>query len=304
MASIVFMFAGQGAQYSGMGRELYESSPAARRIFERAEEIRPGTIDMCFNGPAEELNRTINTQPCLFTMDYACAQAAVEAGIQPDFCAGFSLGEVAAAGFVGIMDFDEAFRFVIRRGEEMQKCAEKLQGAMGAVLRLSAQQVEDICREFPDQAYPVNYNCPGQTVVACREDCFDAIAARVLEEKGRMMRLKVSGAFHTPWMGDASAALKEYLDGRKLKAPRLPIYANFNAQPYGEDAAELLAKQVCNPVRWQQAIENLRDADFFIELGAGKTLSGLVKKTLPDAQVFNLEKPEDIQKIKEAVYAG
>ena len=304
MASIVFMFAGQGAQYSGMGRELYESSPAARRIFERAEEIRPGTIDMCFNGPAEELNRTINTQPCLFTMDYACAQAAVEAGIQPDFCAGFSLGEVAAAGFVGIMDFDEAFRFVIRRGEEMQKCAEKLQGAMGAVLRLSAQQVEDICREFPDQAYPVNYNCPGQTVVACREDCFDAIAARVLEEKGRMMRLKVSGAFHTPWMGDASAALKEYLDGRKLKAPRLPIYANFNAQPYGEDAAELLAKQVCNPVRWQQTIENLRDADFFIELGAGKTLSGLVKKTLPDAQVFNLEKPEDIQKIKEAVYAG
>ena len=175
---------------------------------------------------------------------------------------------------------------------------------MGAVLRLSAQQVEDICREFPDQAYPVNYNCPGQTVVACREDCFDAIAARVPEEKGRMMRLKVNGAFHTPWMSNASVALKEYLYGRKLKATRLPIYANFNAQPYCEDAAELLAKQVCNPVRWQQTIENLRDADFFIELGAGKTLSGLVKKTLPDAQVFNLEKPEDIQKIKEAVYAG
>lgn len=304
MASIVFMFAGQGAQYPGMGKELYESSPAARRIFDRAEEIRPGTIDMCFNGPAEELNRTINTQPCLFTMDYACAQAAVEAGIQPDFCAGFSLGEVAAAGFAGIMDFDEAFRFVIRRGEEMQKCAEKLQGAMGAVLCLGAEQVEGICREFPDQAYPVNYNCPGQTVVACRADCFDAIAARVVQEKGRMMRLKVSGAFHTPWMGEAAAALKEYLDGRRLNAPKLPLYANFNAKPYGENAAELLAKQVCNPVRWQQTIENLSGAGVFIELGAGKTLSGLVKKTLPEAQVFKLETPEDIQKIKEAVYAG
>ena len=216
-------------------------------------------------------------------------------------CAGFSLGEVAAAGFAGAMDFDQSFRFVIRRAEEMQACAEKVQGAMGAVLRLTSAQVEDICREFEGGAYPVNYNCPGQTVVACREEIFDALAARVAAEKGRMMRLKVGGAFHTPWMESASRALAEYLAGQCLKKPDLPLYANLDARLYGENAAELLSRQVCNPVRWQQTIENMADADLFVELGAGKTLSGLIKKTLPQARVCNVEKPEDIEKLKEAL---
>lgn len=301
MAQVAFVFAGQGAQYPGMGRELYENSPAARAVFDRAEEIRPGTLDMCFSGTSEELTKTINTQPCLFAMDWACAAAAVEAGAQPSMCAGFSLGEVAAAGFAGAMDFDQAFRFVIRRAEEMQACAEKVQGAMGAVLRLTSAQVEDICREFEGGAYPVNYNCPGQTVVACRAEIFDALAARVAAEKGRMMRLKVGGAFHTPWMESASRALAEYLAGQRLKKPDLPLYANLDARPYGENAAELLSRQVCNPVRWQQTIENMADADLFVELGAGKTLSGLIKKTLPQARVCNVEKPEDIEKLKEAL---
>ena len=301
MAQVAFVFAGQGAQYPGMGRGLYESSAAARAVFDRAEEIRPGTLDMCFSGTSEELTKTINTQPCLFAMDWACAAAAVEAGAQPSMCAGFSLGEVAAAGFAGAMDFDQSFRFVIRRAEEMQACAEKVQGAMGAVLRLTSAQVEDICREFEGGAYPVNYNCPGQTVVACREEIFDALAARVAAEKGRMMRLKVGGAFHTPWMESASRALAEYLAGQCLKKPDLPLYANLDARLYGENAAELLSRQVCNPVRWQQTIENMADADLFVELGAGKTLSGLIKKTLPQARVCNVEKPEDIEKLKEAL---
>lgn len=301
MAQVAFVFAGQGAQYPGMGRELYESSSAARAVFDRAEEIRPGTLDMCFSGTSEELTKTINTQPCLFAMDWACAAAAVEAGAQPSMCAGFSLGEVAAAGFAGAMDFDQSFRFVIRRAKEMQACAEKVQGAMGAVLRLTSAQVEDICREFEGGAYPVNYNCPGQTVVACRAEIFDALAARVAAEKGRMMRLKVGGAFHTPWMESASRALAEYLAGQCLKKPDLPLYANLDARPYGENAAELLSRQVCNPVRWQQTIENMAGADLFVELGAGKTLSGLIKKTLPQARVCNVEKPEDIEKLKEAL---
>lgn len=301
MAQVAFVFAGQGAQYPGMGRELYESSSAARAVFDRAEEIRPGTLDMCFSGTSEELTKTINTQPCLFAMDWACAAAAVEAGAQPSMCAGFSLGEVAAAGFAGAMDFDQAFRFVIRRAGEMQACAEKVQGTMGAVLRLTSAQVEDICREFEGGAYPVNYNCPGQTVVACRAEIFDALAARVAAEKGRMMRLKVGGAFHTPWMESASRALAEYLAGQRLKKPDLPLYANLDARPYGENAAELLSRQVCNPVRWQQTIENMAGADLFVELGAGKTLSGLIKKTLPQARVCNVEKPEDIEKLKEAL---
>lgn len=303
MGSIAFVFAGQGAQYPGMGKELYGFSPAARAVFDRTEKIRPGTLEMCFEGSAEELSQTINTQPCLFAMDMACAQAAVEAGAAPACCAGFSLGEVAAACFSGVMDFDQAFRFVMRRAEEMQACSERFRGAMGAVLRLTVDQVEAICREFPDSAYPVNYNCPGQTVVACTEEVYDALAARVSAEKGRIMRLNVSSAFHTPWMSAASAALAEYLTAQTLKSARIPLFSNYSAVPYDRNAAHLMSLQVSSPVLWQRTIENMAaaGADKFIELGAGKTLSGLIRKTVSDAQIMNVETPDDIIKLREAL---
>ena len=305
MASIAFVFEGQGAQYPGMGRELYEASDAARRIFDRVEALRPGTLELCFNGSEEALARTIHTQPCLFAVDLACAHAAVEAGALPDRCAGFSLGELAAAAFAGILDLDAAIRLVIRRAEAMQACAEGVQGAMGAVLRLTAPQVEEICAAFPGDAYPVNYNCPGQTVVACREEVFDALAKRVSAEGGRMMRLKVGGAFHTPWMAEAGAALAEALQDMELHTPALPVYANLSAQPYTlETAAELLSRQVCKPVRWQQTIENMAGTELFIELGAGKTLSGLIRKLRPDARLLNVEKPGDLEKLREALHDG
>ena len=290
MGKIAFVFAGQGAQYAGMGRELYEASPAARAAFDRAESLRPGTLEMCFSGPAEALSVTANTQPCLFAMDCACAAAAR-----------FSLGEVAAMAFAGVMDFDEAFRFVIKRAEEMQSCAEKHPGAMGAVLRLTPAQVEDICRAFPDKAFPVNYNCPGQTVVACAVEVYDELAAKVTEARGRMLRLNVSGAFHTPWMEKAAEALRAYLANKPTRVPELPLYANATAQPYGDDAAHLLSTQVCHPVRWQESVERMAEAgvDTFIEVGAGKTLSGLIRKTIPGAAIFNVEKPEDLEKLTE-----
>ena len=301
MGKVAFVFAGQGAQFPGMGRELYESSPAARAVFDRAEAMRPGTREMCFSGPAEALAQTVNTQPCLFAMDYACAEAAREAGVSPDCLAGFSLGEVAAMAFAGVMDFEAAFRFVVKRAEEMQACAQKHPGAMGAVLRLAPKQVEDICLEFPASAFPVNYNCPGQTVVACAVDVYDALAARVSEARGRMVRLNVSGAFHTPWMSEATKALQEYLADKTLQAPCLPLYANATARPYADDAAELLSRQVSMPVRWQESVERMAETgvDTFVEVGAGKTLSGLIRKTVSGARVLNVEKPEDLEKLTE-----
>ena len=301
MGALAFVFAGQGAQYPGMGKALYETSAAARAVFDRVEALRPGTLAQCFSGTAEELSQTCNTQPCLFAVDYACAEAAMEAGLHPDCCAGFSLGEVVAVGFAGILSFDRAFEFVLHRAERMQACAEKVHGAMGAVLRLSAQEVEEICTEFPGQAFPVNYNCPGQTVVACNAEVYDALAERVTARKGRIIRLNVSGAFHTPWMGEASLALDAFLRGETLATPRMPVYANVNAQPYGSDAAMLLSRQASNPVRWQESIENMAKSgvDTFVELGAGKTLSGLIRKILPNAKIYNVEKPEDLEKLKE-----
>ena len=143
MRKIAFLFAGQGAQYPGMGRELYESSPAARKVFDMAERLRPGTLEQCFFGTAEELSRTINTQPCLFAMDLACAEALKEAGIQADSCAGFSLGEVAACAFCGLLSYEDAFRLVCRRAELMDAAAGKHPGGMSAILKLDAETVQD-----------------------------------------------------------------------------------------------------------------------------------------------------------------
>ena len=296
-----FVFAGQGAQYPGMGRDLYEKNSAARAVFDAAEAARPGTLEMCFSGDAQALSQTINTQPCLFAMDLACAHAVRQAVGDADCCAGFSLGEVAAAAYAGVMELDQALRFVHLRAESMQLCAQQHPGAMGAVLRLTAPQVEQICAAFPDSAFPVNYNAPGQTVVACAQEIYGQVEERVREAGGRMVRLQVGGAFHTPWMARAKAALEECLAKEPVRQARIPLYANLTAQPYGQDASQLLSRQVASPVRWQQSVENMFAAgvDTFIEVGAGKTLTGLIRKIVPEARVFNVQTADDLAALKE-----
>ena len=302
MSKIAFVFSGQGAQAPGMGKELYDCSPAAKAVFDLADSIRPGTSQQCFEGTQEELNVTINTQPCLFACDLAAAKAAQERGIQPDCAAGFSLGEAAAVAFSGMLTEAEAFSMVCKRAELMNEAAQKNPGAMAAVMKLSPQQVETLCGPI-ENAWPVNYNSPKQTVVAASADTIDQVVEAASAQRGRAVKLAVSGAFHSPLMHSAADGLREYLASISLREEKLPVYANLTAEPYGEDKKETMAAQCENPVRWQKTIENMiaNGVDTFSEVGVGKTLAGLIKKINPEVTVYQIENKEGLDAAAEAL---
>lgn len=298
MGKIAFVFSGQGAQYTGMGKELYDCSPAAKAVFDMADSVREGTSAQCFEADKDVLSRTVNTQPCVFTADLAAAAAVAEKGIKPDYVAGFSLGEIAALGFSGILSYEDAFKLVCKRGELMDKAAQENKGAMVAVMKLTPEKVEEIASGF-DNTYPVNYNSPAQTVVATTEKNADALMEAVKAEKGRAVKLAVSGAFHSPFMSSAAQGLGKYLQDKTLNDPVMPIYSNVTAQPYSGDYKELIRNQVENPVQWQKTVENLIDlgVDTFIEVGVGKTLAGLIKKINKDVTVYNVENKETLDAV-------
>lgn len=306
MGKIAFVFAGQGAQYSGMGQSLCEMSPAARAVFDVADKLRPGTSQQCFTAPVEELSITENTQPCLYCVDLAAAKALEEAGVRADVAAGFSLGEIAALSFAGVFTPEQGFDFVCKRGRAMQAAGEANPGAMAAVLKLSNEQVEALCAGF-EKVWPVNYNCPGQLVCAGEKSQIEAFCQKVEESGGRAKMLAVSGGFHSPFMESAGEELRTVLAGMELREPRVPVYANLNARPYTQAGAkELLVQQVKNPVRWQETIEALaaQGVDTFLECGPGKTLCGLIRKTVKGAKVFQVEDGETLSAAVEAVKAA
>ena len=304
MGKIAFVFAGQGAQYSGMGQSLCEASPAAKAVFDAADKLRPGTSEQCFTGTAEELSITKNTQPCLYCVDLAAAKALEEAGVTPDYVAGFSLGEIAALSFAGVFTPEQGFDFVCKRGRAMQAAGEANPGAMAAVLKLSNEQVEALCAGF-EKVWPVNYNCPGQLVCAGEKSQIEAFCQKVEEAGGRAKMLAVSGGFHSPFMESASQTLREVLEPMELSEARVPVYANYTAQPYDGSAKELLTQQVKNPVRWQETVERLVElgVDTFIECGPGKTLCGLIRKTAKGVKTLNVQDGETLQAALEAVKA-
>lgn len=295
MGKIAFVFSGQGAQYPGMGQSLCEASPAAKFVFELADSLRPGTSSQCFSGTLEELSVTKNTQPCLYCVDLTAAKALEEKGVRADYAAGFSLGEVAAAAFAGIFTDKSGFEFVCRRAEAMQKAAEENPGSMAAVLKLTNDKVEELCGKFT-KVWPVNYNCPGQLVVAGESGQLKEFQELVKAEGGRAAPLAVSGGFHSPFMESAASELEDVLANIELGKPRLPVYANFTAKPYSDNAKELLVSQVKSPVRWQETVEALaaQGVDTFLECGPGKTLCGLIKKTVKTARVFQVQDAETL----------
>lgn len=303
MGSVAFLFAGQGAQHPAMGVDLIEASPAAAEVFAIADEVRPGTSEQCRSASKEELSQTENTQPCVFVHDLAAATALRERGVVPAACAGFSLGEVAALTFAGAFDTREGFELVCERAALMATAAERHPGGMRAVIKLDAAQVEGLAKQAGEDCWPVNYNSPQQTVVAGAPDALQTLDVLVKEAGGRAMKVAVSGAFHSPYMAEATCGLAAYIEAGHAPSPLLiPVLANMTAAPYPADpraASDVLANQVSHAVRWVDTLHTLQDQgiDTFIEVGPGKTLSGLVKRTLSDVRVYSCETAEQVAAI-------
>ena len=267
MGKIAFVFSGQGAQYSGMGKSLYEASPAAKAVFDTAEQLRPGTIAQCFESPVEELSITKNTQPCLFCVDLAAAAALREAGVTADAVAGFSLGEVAAVTFAGVFTAAEGFSLVVKRGEAMQAAAEAVDSAMAAVLKLENEKVEELCR-MHQGVFPVNYNCPGQLVVAGLKSSLGAFIEDVAANGGKAVPLKVGKRLGHPVRSIKNPYTKEYfrLEYSGISDEELEAYgrgALYRAAVEGDEKTGcFLAGQIAGMVNREQPAKEIIEEMF------------------------------------------
>lgn len=299
MGKVAFVFSGQGAQRAGMGKDLYDNKPSSAAVFRSLDRIRPGTSAQCFSASDEELGQTSNTQPCMFAVELAAAAALTDAGVRCDMTAGFSLGEIAALTYAGAVSPEDGFKLVCRRAQLMQHDAEQADSGMAAVISLDSAEVERLCSLY-EHVHPVNYNCPGQVSVAGLKTELEAFTKDVKAAGGRIIPLRVRGAFHSPFMAQASKAFGEILKEVELKTPAITLYSNYTGIPYSGDFADLLSKQICNPVRWQSIVEHMisAGADTFVEIGPGSTLCGLIKKINPAVRTFHVE---DCASLNEAV---
>ncbi len=290
MNKIAFVFAGQGAQYPGMGRSLCENFSTVKRLYDNADAIRPGTSEQSFTGTDALLKQTINTQPCVFLADLAAALALNERGIFADLCAGFSLGELAALAYSGAFTHTDAFEAVTFRAVCMDRASREMDGepAMAAVMKLTAEEVEALCADL-DGVYPVNYNSPGQIAISGTKTGIEAFCEKAASV--RVIPIPVSGAFHSPYMATASAEFENVLTKYHINTPEIPVYANLTGDIYPTDAVTTLAEQMKSPVRWQTTVENMiaAGADTFIECGPGKTLAGLIKRIDKSVKVYSVQ---------------
>ena len=284
-----YVFPGQGAQFVGMGKDLYDQSPLAKEYFEKANEILGYRItDIMFEGTPEDVKQTKVTQPAVFLHSVISALVLGE-DFKPEMTAGHSLGEFSALVAAGALSFEDGLKLVYARAMAMQKACEKEPSTMAAVLGLSDEAVEEGCAEITDAiVVPANYNCPGQLVISGSIEGIDK-ACELLKEKGakRALKLPVGGAFHSPLMQPASEELQAAINATTFSTPVCPVYQNVNAKPQTEATVikQNLISQLTSPVRWTQTVQNMvaDGAIEFIELGPGDVLKGLVKKISPES---------------------
>lgn len=280
-----FVFPGQGAQFVGMGQDLYNNSPKAKELMEKANEILGFRItDIMFNGSDEALKETKVTQPAIF-IHSVCSALCAEDNRTPDMVAGHSLGEFSALVACGAMSYEDALKLVAIRASEMQKCCEQTKGTMAAVIGLDDEKVAEICAATEGTVIPANYNCKGQIVISGEIEAVEKACAACKEAGAkRALKLSVSGAFHSPLMESARLELGKAIDATQILTPQCPIYQNVSARPEINPIIikENLLKQLTSPVLWTQTVINMAadGATEFLEYGPGTVLSGLIKRII------------------------
>lgn len=296
----ISLFSGQGSQYPGMGRDILDSMPELSEIFETGSEILGRDLrSICFEADAAELARTVNAQPAIMATSILCLKAAMVKGYRFDGVAGHSLGEYAAMYASGMVSLEDAFRLIKARAEAMEEATTLTKGAMAAVMKIAPEQVEEVCAQAKEYAAAVNYNSPVQTVVAGTPEGIAEVSEIFAGMKARVIPLNVAGAFHSKLMQPAADKFYETAKTIGFKAPQVKYYSNVTGGELTDfsDMASLLAKHIVSPVRFTSELAAMQQsgADKFVEFGPGKTLTGLVKKTLKDVTSLNIENLETLE---------